>query len=119
MKDFRRLKVWEKAHQLALATYQVTSKFPREEIYGITSQVRRASVSIPANIAEGCGREGNAEFARYLQIAFGSASELENHFLLALDLGFIQETEFKRITNQIFEVKRMLTGLIQKLKADR
>ena len=119
MKDLRRLKVWEKAHQLTLATYQVTAKFPKEEIYGITSQVRRTCVSIPANIAEGCGREGNAEFSRYLQIAFGSASELEYHFLLAFDLGFIQKTEFDRMTSQIIEVKRMLTGLIQKLKTDR
>ena len=81
MKDFRNLKVWEKSHQLALAVYKATSTFPRHELYGLTS--------IPANIAQGCGRSGDAELARFLQIAMGSASELEYHLLLARDLGFL------------------------------
>lgn len=89
MKDFRNLKVWEKSHQLALAVYKATSTFPRHELYGLTSQIRRACASIPANIAEGCGRSGDAELARFLQIAMGSASELEYHLLLARDLGFL------------------------------
>jgi four helix bundle protein len=82
MRDFRELKVWEKAHQLALEIYKATSTFPKEERYGLTSQMRRATVSIPADIAEGCCRKGDAEFARFLQIAMGSASELEYHICL-------------------------------------
>jgi|SRR5579864_4154096 len=87
MKDFRDLKVWEKAHQLTLAIYRLTATFPREERFGLTSQVRRCSASIGANIAEGCGKRGNAEFQRFLQIASGSASELDYHLLLSHDLG--------------------------------
>jgi four helix bundle protein len=79
MRDFKEYKVWEKSHYLALEVYRVTATFPKEELYGLTSQIRRASTSIPANIAEGCGRSGNTELARFLQIAMGSASELEYH----------------------------------------
>ena len=77
MKDFRQLQVWEKSHQLALGVYKATQDFPKEELYGLTSQIRRASTSIPTNIAEGCGRGTDPEFARFLQIAMGSASETE------------------------------------------
>src|SRR6266446_2757718 len=83
MKDFRQLKVWEKAHLLALAVYPITARFPREETYGLTAQIRRAACSIPANIAEGCGRDGDAELARFCVIARGSATELEYQLLLA------------------------------------
>lgn len=83
MKDFRNLKVWEKAHQLTLEIYRSTKLFPREEMYGLISQMRRCSASIGANIAEGCGKRGNGEFQRFLQIASGSASELDYHLLLA------------------------------------
>ena len=96
MKDFRDLKVWEKAHALTLSCYQVTKPFPREEIFGLVSQIRRASASIPANIAEGCGRRGNAELHRFLQIAMGSASELEYHLLLSRDLGHLPGGEAPR-----------------------
>lgn len=89
MKDFRNLKVWEKAHLLALDSHRFTNDFPNQEMFGLTSQIRRAAVSIAANIAEGCGKCGNGEFQRFLNIATGSASELEYHFLLARDLGFI------------------------------
>ncbi|HRJ76165.1 MAG TPA: four helix bundle protein, partial [Anaerolineales bacterium] len=82
MKDFRQLKVWEKSHQLALAVYKVTKSFPKEELYGLTTQIRRASMSIPTNIAEGCGRNTDADFARFLQIAMGSASETEYQLIL-------------------------------------
>lgn len=119
MKDFRDLKVWEKSHGLTLALYKATSGFPREEIYGLTSQIRRASASIPANIAEGCGRKGEAEFARFLQIAMGSASELEYHLLLSHDLKMLKTPEYDQLASAVTEVKRMLTGLIKKLKADR
>jgi four helix bundle protein len=83
MQDFRKLVAWRKAHELTLRVYDVTASFPKDEVYGLTSQMRRASSSIPANIAEGCGRNGNAELARFVYIALGSASELEYHLLLA------------------------------------
>ena len=85
MKDFHELKVWQKAHQLVLAVYRFTASFPREELHGLTSQLRHSSSSIPANLAEGCGRNGDAEFVRFWSIAAGSASELEYHLLLAKD----------------------------------
>jgi len=118
MKDFRDLKVWEKAHQLTLAVYKATTTFPRDEMYGLTSQIRRSCASIPANIAEGCGRGGDAELARFLQIAMGSASELEYHLLLAHDLGFLNDSVYDELTREVTEVKRMLTSFLQKLKAD-
>ena len=119
MRDFRELKVWEKSHHLALGVYKATAKFPKDELYGLTSQIRRACVSVPANIAEGCGRNGHPEFARFLQIAMGSASELEYHLLISHDLGLLTDTEHKQLTQETTEVKRMLTSSIQKLKADR
>ena len=93
MQDFRDLKVWEKGRSLALAVYQTTAKFPREELYGLTSQMRRAAVSVPANIAEGCGRAGGPDFARHLQIAAGSASELECLAVLARDLSLLDRDQ--------------------------
>ncbi|WP_321473863.1 four helix bundle protein [uncultured Paludibaculum sp.] len=117
MKDFRELKVWEKAHRLTLVVYRNTAAFPREEMYGLTSQLRRATSSIPANLAEGCGRSGDAGFARFCTIALGSASEVEYHLLLARDLNLLKPKEFKDLTRRTTEAKRMLTSLIQKLKA--
>ena len=119
MKDFHELKVWQKAHQLTLAIYQITAMFPREELYGLTSQLRRCSSSIPANLAEGCGRNGDAEFARFCSIAMGSASELEYHLLLAKDLKLIKPKDHTELSQRATELKRMLTALLQKLKADR
>ena len=118
MRDFRQLKVWEKAHLLTLAVYQATANFPRQEVYGLTGQIRRAASSVPANIAEGCGRNGHAEFARYLHIAMGSASELEYHVLLAADLGYLDPHQRERLGADTIEVKKMLTSLIQRLKTD-
>jgi four helix bundle protein len=89
MKSFRDLKVWEKSHELALAAHDATADFPKQEMFGLVSQIRRCATSIPANIAEGCGRRGNGEFHRFLQIAMGSASELEYHLLLSRDLKFL------------------------------
>ena len=117
MKDFRELKVWEKGHHLALAVYKATAKFPREEMYGLTSQIRRSCASIPANIAEGCGRNGDPELARFLQIALGSASELEYQLLLSRDLSLLTAAEYKQLTADTTEVKRMLTSFIQTLKS--
>ena len=119
MKAFRELKVWQKAHQLTLDIYRVTMTFPREEMYGLTGQLRRSSASIPANLAEGCGRSGDAEFARYCSIAMGSASEVEYHLILAKDLKLIKPADYEDLAQNAVEVKRMLTALIQKLKADR
>ncbi|THI83807.1 MAG: four helix bundle protein [Nitrospira sp. CG24A] len=119
MRDFRDLKVWEKAHRLTLAAYKATSTFPQHELFGLTSQLRRASVSIPANIAEGCGRSGSPELARFLRIAFGSASELEYHIILSADLCYLSKSNSEHLIKQVTEVKRMLTSLIQKLTADR
>lgn len=116
MKNFRDLKVWEKAHALVLESYQVTGEFPTAEIYGLTSQIRRAAASIPANIAEGCGRTGDVELARFLQIAAGSASELEYHLILALDLGMLRSERYEILMPQVTEVKRMLTTLIKRLR---
>jgi four helix bundle protein len=119
MKDFHGLKVWQKAHQLTLAVYRITANFPREEQYGLTSQMRRCSSSIPANLAEGCGRNGDAEFARFCSIALGSASELEYHLLLAKDLRLVKPEAHAELTQRRVELKRMLGGLLKKLKADR
>jgi four helix bundle protein len=119
MQDFHELKVWQRAHQLTLAVYQITAKFPREELYGLTSQLRRCSSSIPANIAEGCGRRGDAEFARFCSIAMGSACELEYHLLLAKDLKLIEPKDHTELSERVTELKRMLTALLKKLKADR
>jgi four helix bundle protein len=119
MKDFRKQKVWQKGHNLTLALYQATAGFPKEERYGLTTQIRRAGSSIPANIAEGCGRDGDAELARFLQIAKGSASELEYHLLLAHDLGFLNDVNYEQLSKKTTELKQMLTSFIKKLKADR
>jgi four helix bundle protein len=116
VKDFRKQKVWEKSHQLTLAIYKASEEFPREELYGLTSQIRRASSSIPANIAEGCGKNGEAELARFFQIARGSASELEYHLLLARDLDFLPVSEYERLTKELGEIQRMLASFIKKLK---
>ena len=116
MRDFRSLAVWDKAHQLALRIYQATQNFPQEELYGLTSQIRRAAVSISANIAEGCGKDTEAELARYMQISMGSASELEYHLLLAKDLGYLDEMEYTIVNEKVVEVKRMLAPFIKRLR---
>ncbi len=118
MQSFRNLKVWEKAHNLTLDVYKTSRSFPREELYGLTSQMRRSSASIGANIAEGCCRKGDHELGRFLQMAMGSASELEYHLLLASDLDLLKTHDYQRLVDEATEVKRMLTSLIHKLKAD-
>lgn len=117
MKDFHDLTVWQKAHQLTLAIYEVTRPFPSDERYGLTTQLRRAAASIPANIAEGCGRQGDAELGRFCSIAMGSASELEYHLLLAKDLNLLHPATHADLDTRTTEVKRMLAALIQKLRA--
>jgi four helix bundle protein len=119
MKDFRDLIVWQKAHDLTLAVYKGTAKFPKEELYGLTSQMRRCSASIAANIAEGCGRRGNAEFHRFLQMASGSASELDYHLLLARDLGLLTHSQFSDLSSKLAQLRRQLNALINKVEQDR
>ena len=118
MKDFRELVVWQRAHGLAVVVYKATKSFPKEELYGLTSQMRRACVSIPANIVEGCGRGSDADFARFLHIAMGSACELEYHLLLAQELDFLERTDVDRLSGELAEIKKMLSAFIKKLKAE-
>jgi four helix bundle protein len=119
MKNFRDLKVWEKSHHLTLDVYKITSKFPTDERFGLISQMRRCAASVPANIAEGCGRRGNGEFHKFLQIATGSASELAYHFVLSKDLGFIDATIYAELDSKITEIQKMLAGLILKVDGKR
>ena len=117
MQNYKNLDVWQKAHILTVDVYKITMNSPKEELYGLTSQIRRACVSIPANIAEGCGREGDTEFGRFLKISLGSANELEYYFTLTRDLKFIDNTIFEGLFSKVNEVKGMLITLIKKLKA--
>lgn len=117
MKDFRTLKVWEKVHALTLKIYKATEKFPKQELYALTSQIQRAAVSVPTNIAEGCGKDSDAELKRYFLIAMGSASELEYLLILAHDLGYFSDDTYQPIQVELVEVRRMLNGFIQRLKA--
>jgi four helix bundle protein len=119
MKNFRDLLVWQKSHQLTLNTYRETKSFPNDERFGLTSQIRRSAASIPANIAEGCGRRGNAEFHRFLQVAMGSASELEYHLLLANDLNYLKAESYNTLNDQVCEIKRMLAALLLRVDKDR
>jgi four helix bundle protein len=116
MKDFRNLLVWQKSHQLTLEIYRVTKSFPKEETYGLTSQMRRSSSSIPTNIAEGCGRQTNADFSRFLQIGFGSSSEIEYQILLSRDLKFLADEEYAFLNGLVIEIKKMLASLINKIR---
>jgi len=106
VRAFRDLAVWRKAHTVTLDVYRDTKAFPKSELYGLTSQTRRAAASVCANIAEGCGRRGKADFARFLQISLGSASELEYQLLLAHDLDYLRNPEYERLATQAVEVKR-------------
>jgi four helix bundle protein len=118
MKDFRDLTVWQIAHDLTLAVYRCTGAFPREETYGITSQLRRCSASVAANIAEGCGRSGNPEFGRFLGMAMGSASELEYFLLLARDLQYLNADTHEPLAKKVGQMRRMLNKLILKVQAE-
>ena len=115
MQDFKQLKVWQKSHALVLRIYTATSTFPDSERYGLTSQMRRAAASVPANIAEGCARAGRSEFRQFLYVSAGSASELEYFLLLARDLRLITEKQHAALDGSLGEIRRMLTGLIQRV----
>ena len=119
MKDFRTLKVWEKAHALTLIIYKATQDFPKHELYALTNQIQRAAVSVPANIAEGCGKDSDGELKRYFTIAMGSASELEYMLLLARDLGYVRAADYQTMQSDLVEIRKMLNAFIQRLKASR
>ncbi|SFH86084.1 four helix bundle protein [Planctomicrobium piriforme] len=118
MRDFRQFDVWSKAHALTLNIYRQTQDFPQCELYGLTSQIRRSAASVAANIAEGCGRQSDADFARFLNIAAGSVSETEYHLLLAKDLGYLAEEAHSQLEPLAAEVRRMLAGLLRRLQAN-
>ena len=116
LKNYRELKVWQKSYQLCLEIYKITARFPKEERFGLTSQIRRAAVSVPSNIAEGYGRKTTADYIRSLYIAYGSNCELETWVLLSQDLGYINSALLKGIKDEIEEVERMLKALIKSLE---
>jgi four helix bundle protein len=116
MQSFRNLRLWEKSHKLTLDIYAFSKAFPRDEMFGLTSQMRRASASIGMNIAEGCCRKGDLEMGRFLQIAMGSASELEYQILLAHDLDYLRNPGYEQLVAQVVDIKRMLSSLMQKVK---
>jgi four helix bundle protein len=118
MQDFRDLLVWAKAHEATLMIYRCTQHFPHEERFGLTSQIRRAAVSMASNIAEGSGRRSDADFARFLSMAFGSAAEVEYQLLLAKDLGYLNDPNYQSLQDKIAEIKRMLASLIKRLTPD-
>ena len=115
MLDFKNLEIWKRSHKLTLAIYKATQQFPKEEMFGLTSQIRRAVSSIPTNIAEGCGRRTNAELANFLNIASGSASEVEYEILLAKDLGYITTEQCEEWTREVSEIRSMIATYMSKL----
>ena len=119
MQDFRNLNVWKNAHTLVLGIYKATKPFPKQEMFGLTSQIQRAAVSIPANIAEGCGKATDADFARYVQIAMGSSSELEYLLLLAHDLNYLPDGDYSNMHSSLVQIRKMLNSLLQTLRRKR
>ena len=118
MPDFSKLKVWQKAHNYTVNLYKITKDFPSDERFGLTNQIRRASVSIESNISEGCGRNGDKEFSRFLDIAQGSAYEVKCQIFIARDLGYLDSSKSQLLTDKINEISRMINALNQKLKAN-
>jgi four helix bundle protein len=117
MQNYKELKVWEKAHSFTLRVYECSSIFPKEELYSLTNQLRRAASSVPANIAEGCGKNSKSELAHFLNIALGSANESEYYLILSKDLSYLKEESFQILFNLINEVKGMLIALINKIRS--
>jgi four helix bundle protein len=115
MKKFQDLVIWERSHQLTLHIYNLTRTFPKEELYGLTSQIRRSSSSIPTNIDEGCGRNSELDFNRFLAIAMGSASELEYQLILSRDLKYCSEEDFEVLASELKEIKKMINSFSQKV----
>ncbi len=116
--DYRKLQIWEKSIELVTHIYNATKTFPQDEIYGLTSQIRSAVVSLPANIAEGKLRGGDIEFRRFLLIAFASGGELETHLEISFRLGYLNEIRYKELISELNEVMKMLNSFIKKLEAN-
>ncbi len=116
MNNHKDLDVWKRSVEFVINIYEATETFPQKEIYGITNQIRRASVSIPSNIAEGAGRKGNVEFSRFLYFSLGSLSEVETQLIISQKLKYLKEDDFKRLSTELIEIRRMLLGLIKSLK---
>ncbi len=115
MRNFRELQIWQKSHQFTLKTYLFTKNYPKEELFGLTSQMRRSSASIPTNIAEGCGRNTNPDFKRFLVIASGSSAELEYQLILSKDLDYISELTFNKLEKELIEIRKMIHSFIKKI----
>ena len=115
MRDYRKYDVWKLGHEITLHVYKLTKTFPREEQYGLISQMRRAAYSIPSNIAEGCGRESDREFRRYLIISRGSSNELEYFTILTKDLDLLSASDFETLNDKVNKVRRSLNNLINKI----
>jgi four helix bundle protein len=118
MQDFRNLDVWKKSHELTLAVYKASKAFPDDERFGLTSQLQRGAASIPANLAEGCGRGTDADFGRFVQNAMGSSSEVEYHFLLAKDLDYLAADRYATLDDEITRIKRMLASLLRRIRSN-
>ncbi len=116
MRDFKKLKVWSDSHQIVLQIYKLSKQFPKEELFGMTSQIRRSAASVPYNIAEGCGRSSEKELRRFCDIAMGSASELEYQTFLAHELQYLKQAEYKILADEIVLFKKRLNAFIQKLR---
>ena len=116
MRNYRDLEVWEKSHKLTIDLYKLSRAFPKEELYGLTSQLRRAAVSIGANLAEGCGRRTAPELARFVRLAMGSASELDYHLLLCRDFKFVTVDEYERQSKELTRIRKMLFGLLTSIE---
>ena len=116
MRDFHKLGIWQRSHQLTLDIYKVSKSFPKDELFGLTSQIRRAASSIPTNIAEGCGRASNKDYAHFLQIAIGSASEVEYELLLAHDVEYINDEAFNKLTSETIAIRKMIIKYQSELK---
>jgi four helix bundle protein len=116
VKDFRELAVWQKAHALTLVVYDIPRRFPSEEKFGLTSQMRRAAASVPTNIAEGCGRNSDPELARFLELSMGSASEVEYQLILARDLSYLEDSHWRRLSEDVCEIERMLAAFIKRIR---
>lgn len=116
LKNYKELKVWQRSYQLCLEIYKITKRFPNEEKYGLTSQIRRAAVSVPSNIAKGYGRKTTPEYIRFLYIAYGSNCEMETQILLSKDLGYIKTGKLEILKEKVGEVERMLKALIKSLE---
>ena len=117
MQDYKTLKVWQKSHYLVLDVYEVSKSFPKEEMFALTTQLKRACYSIPSNIAEGCGKHSQADLAKFLQIRLGSANEVEYFFLLCRDLNYIEDNTYEGLVEKINEIRAMLIKLIQKVRS--